>query len=135
MGDPAGRLAGLGVGPGVVVAVHLRNSCEYVVSEFAIQKLAAIRVPLNEQMGVPELGYCLAHSRAQVLITHADLPRAKDLEAQPFMIVVGAAPDRPLAEGQAHTSTRPRSKACCASTRLYAKLRLSGFPTPIGARR
>lgn len=97
-------LAGLGVGPGVAVAVHLRNSCEYVVSEFAILKLAAVRVPLNEQMGVPELGYCLAHSGAQVLITHSDLPRANDLPARPFMIVVGAAPDEPLDAGHVHWS-------------------------------
>jgi fatty-acyl-CoA synthase/long-chain acyl-CoA synthetase len=97
-------LAGLGVGPGVAVAVHLHNSCEYVVSEFAILKLAAIRVPLNEQMGVSELSYCLAHSGAQVLITHADLPRANDLPAKPFMIVVGAVPDQPLDAGQTHWS-------------------------------
>ncbi len=104
-------LAGLGVGPGVAVAVHLRNSCEYVVSEFAILKLAAIRVPLNEQMGVPELCYCLAHSGAQILITQADLPRANNLEAQPFMIVVGAAPDQPPNEGHAHWSDVLAEKA------------------------
>lgn len=97
-------LAGMGVGPGVAVAVHLRNSCEYVVSEFAILKLAAIRVPLNEQMGVPELGYCLAHSGAKVLITQADLPRANDLKVQPFTVVVGASPDQPLEERQVNWS-------------------------------
>ena len=98
----AACLADRGVGPGVAVAVHLRNSAEYVVCEFAILKLAAIRVPLNEQMGAPELGYCLAHSGAQVLITNADLPRASNLPAEPFMIVVGAAPDQCLNARQVH---------------------------------
>ena len=55
-GRLASCLASLGAGPGVSVAVHLRNGYEYVVAEFAILKLAAIRVPLNELMGVPELG-------------------------------------------------------------------------------
>ena len=114
-------LTGLGVGPGVAVAVHLRNSCEYVICEFAILKLAAIRVPLNEQMGVPELGYCLAHSGAQVLITQADLPRANDLEAPPFMIVVGAAPDRPLTEGQAHWSDAMAAQAAFEPLTAHAE--------------
>ena len=98
----AAYLAGLGVAPGVAVAVHLRNSCEYVVSEFAILKLAAIRVPLNELMGAPELGYCLAHCGAQVLITNADLPHASGLHTEPFVIVVGGEPHQPLAAGQVH---------------------------------
>lgn len=96
----AGFLATRGVGPGVAVAVHLRNSCEYVVSEFAILKLAAIRVPLNEQMGVPELGYCLDHSGAQVLITNFDLPRAQGLQRELVELIVGASPNEPLAAKQ-----------------------------------
>lgn len=100
----AGYLADLGVGRGTAVAVHLRNGCEYVVAEFAILKLAAIRVPLNELMGVPELGYCLAHSGAQVLITHADLPKAIGLQDEPFTILVDAEPGRPPTENQAHWS-------------------------------
>ena len=87
----AGFLATRGVGPGVAVAVHLRNSCEYVVSEFAILKLAAIRVPLNEQMGVPELGFCLDHSGAQILITNFDLPRAQGLQRELVELIVGVA--------------------------------------------
>lgn len=100
----AGYLATLGVGPGVAVAVHLRNCCEYVISEFAILKLAAIRVPLNELMGVPELGYCLEHSGAQVLITDSDLPRARDLQRELVTIVVAAKTGAHLPAGQVHWS-------------------------------
>lgn len=95
----AGFLAEQGVGPGVAVAVHLRNSCEYVIAEFAILKLAAVRVPLNELMGIPELGYCLEHSGAQVLITHADLPKAGQAPDGLVAVMVGLAPDQPLAPG------------------------------------
>lgn len=100
----AGFLAEQGVGPGVAVAVHLRNGCEYVVAEFAILKLAAIRVPLNELMGVPELTYCLEHSGAQVLVTNADLPKAIGLNREPFTILVGAEADKSLDKNQAHWS-------------------------------
>lgn len=86
----AAFLVARGVGPGVAVAVHLPNGHEYVVAEFAILKLAAVRVPLNELMGVPELGYCLDHSEAKVLITHEQLPRANGLKEPPLMILVGA---------------------------------------------
>lgn len=100
----ASYLAGLGVGHGTAVAVHLRNGCEYVVAEFAILKLAAIRVPLNELMGVPELGYCLDHSGARILITNADLPKASGLQNEPFTILVDADPGKPLTANQAHWS-------------------------------
>lgn len=96
----AGFLATQGVGPGVAVAVHLRNGCEYVVAEFAILKLAAIRVPLNELMGVPELGHCLEHSGARILIADADLPKASAAQGGLVEIIVGCAPGQPLADGQ-----------------------------------
>jgi fatty-acyl-CoA synthase len=98
----AGFLAEQGVGPGIPVAVHLRNSCEYVITEFAILKLAAIRVPLNEQMGVPELRYCLDHSGAQVLITDFERPRAPGLQSEPVTVFVGAPSQAPMAARQFH---------------------------------
>lgn len=82
-------LADQGVGRGVAVALHLRNGIEYVIAEVAILKLSAIRVPLNELMSSSELSYCLAHSGAQILITHADLPKAEYEVARPLEIIVG----------------------------------------------
>lgn len=97
----ASYLAHKGVGPGIAVAIHLRNGWEYVVSEFAILKLGAIRVPLNELMGAPELGYCLEHSGAHLLITEADLPKASGLQREVRTIVVGAEANS-LEDGQVH---------------------------------
>lgn len=92
----AAFLAVQGVGPEIAVAVHLRNGCEYVVAEFAILKLAAIRVPLNELMGVPELTYCLEHSGAKVLITHWDLPKVNHAQNGPIEVIVGLEASEPL---------------------------------------
>ena len=100
----AGFLAEQGVGPGVAVAVHLRNGCEYVVAEFAILKLAAVRVPLNELMGVPELTYCLEHSGAKVLITHGDLPKADRAQTELVEITVGGKSAEPPAARKVHWS-------------------------------
>ena len=100
----AALLAAQGVGPGIAVAVHLRNGCEYVVAEFAILKLAAIRVPLNELMGIPELTYCLEHSGAKVLITHWDLPKADRAQNGPIEVIVGLESSEQLALGQLNWS-------------------------------
>lgn len=100
----AAFLAAQGVGPGIAVAVHLRNGCEYVVAEFAILKLAAIRVPLNELMGIPELTYCLEHSGAKVLITHWDLPKAGRAKNGPIEVIVGLESSEQLASGQLNWS-------------------------------
>ena len=100
----AAFLAAQGVGPGIAVAVHLRNGCEYVVAEFAILKLAAIRVPLNELMGIPELTYCLEHSGAKVLITHWDLPKADRAQNGPIEVIVGLESSEQLALGQLNWS-------------------------------
>ena len=72
----AAYLAERGVDEGKVVALHLRNSIEYVIADMAILKLCAIKLPLNELMAPDELAYCLDHSEAAALIRHDSLPEA-----------------------------------------------------------
>lgn len=71
----ASFLAQNGIGAGDRIALHLRSCAEYVIADLAILKLAAVKVPLNELMSPSELAYCLEHSEASVLISHASLPR------------------------------------------------------------
>ena len=71
----ASFLAQNGIGAGDRIALHLRSCAEYVIADLAILKLAAVKVPLNELMSPSELSYCLKHSEASVLISHASLPR------------------------------------------------------------
>lgn len=95
-GELAAFLRGEGVGRGDRIALHLRNCAEYVVADLAILKLCAVKVPLNELMSPVELAYCLDHSEATVLISHASLPLAADLPARLAVriSVADAAPPR-----------------------------------------
>lgn len=72
----AGFLQEKGIRCGERVALHLRNGAEYVIADLAILKLKAVKVPLNELMAPSELEYCLWHSEAAAVISHASLPVA-----------------------------------------------------------
>lgn len=72
----AGFLQEKGIRRGERVALHLRNGAEYVIADLAILKLKAVKVPLNELMAPSELEYCLWHSEAAAVISHASLPVA-----------------------------------------------------------
>lgn len=64
-----------GLARGDRVALHLRNSIEYVVADLAILKAALVKVPLNEFMTAGEVAWCLGHSGARALIAHSSLPQ------------------------------------------------------------
>lgn len=72
----AGFLQEKGIRRGERIALHLRNGAEYVIADLAILKLKAVKVPLNELMAPSELEYCLWHSEAAAVISHASLPVA-----------------------------------------------------------
>lgn len=75
--DLAARLAsglqGLGVGPGSVVAVMMRNEPAYLSTMLAVQKLGAYYVAVNWHFMREDAGFVLADSGARVFIVHADL--------------------------------------------------------------
>ncbi len=96
----AGYLSRQGLGRGARIALHLRNSAEYVVAELAILKLAAVRIPLNELMSRPELAYCLQHAGAQVLIAHAGLPQPEVINNAPAVLRVSVPDDMPARPGE-----------------------------------
>ena len=75
----AAFLQARGVARGDRVALHLRNGLEYVVSDLALMKICAVKVPLNELMAPDELAYCLGHAEAGALISDASLPQASCL--------------------------------------------------------
>ncbi len=136
----AGYLSRQGMGRGARIALHLRNSVEYVVAELAILKLAAIRIPLNELMGRAELAYCLQHAGAQVLIAHAGLPQPETMEnaaAVLRIIVPDDAPARPaeIAWNEA-TSAPPLGNLIVAAPDDTAILAYTGGTTghPKGVR-
>lgn len=76
-----------------VVALHMRNSIEYIVADLAILKLGAAKCPLNELMSPAELGYCLNHAGVKLLIRHASLPAPDNVaDLTPTCIVVSDGP-------------------------------------------
>jgi long-chain acyl-CoA synthetase len=64
----AGGLAGLGVGPGDVVATMLPNQAEVVTTLFAAWQLGAALTPVNPALTVDEAGYQLSDSSAAVVV-------------------------------------------------------------------
>ncbi len=63
------------------VAILLNNSPEYIISLFAIVKMAGISVPLNTFLTAVELKYILNDSQTKALITSSDfLPLLEELK-------------------------------------------------------
>jgi len=69
----ARSLAGLGIGPGAVVAVQLPNVAAYLISYCAILRLGAVMTTLYLPHRKAELASQLAHSRARAYIGLADI--------------------------------------------------------------
>lgn len=55
------------------VAILLRNCVEYVVTDLAILKLGAVKVPLNEMLSMSDVAYMVGHSGAKALVVHSSL--------------------------------------------------------------
>ncbi|MEH6639205.1 MAG: AMP-binding protein [Porticoccaceae bacterium] len=62
-----------GVGKGDRLAILFRNCIEYVVTDLAILKLGAVKVPLNEMLSASDVAYMIAHSGAKALVVHSSL--------------------------------------------------------------
>ena len=77
----AGSFETLGVKKGDRVAILLRNCVEFVVTDLAILKLGAVKVPLNEMLSVSDVAYMIEHSGAEVLVVHSSLIGKLDRKA------------------------------------------------------
>ena len=65
----AGGLAGLGLGPGDMVVVHMANAPELLVTWFAVTRLGAVLVPSNTANTADELRYLLEVTGARRVVT------------------------------------------------------------------
>jgi long-chain acyl-CoA synthetase len=66
-------LAKLGVGPGVAVAILMRNDISFLEASAGAARLGAYAVPLNWHLAPAEIAYVLGDCEARVLVAHADL--------------------------------------------------------------
>ncbi|WP_456017385.1 non-ribosomal peptide synthase/polyketide synthase, partial [Pseudomonas fluorescens] len=69
----AHRLIAAGVGPDVLVAVHVERSLDMVVGLLATLKAGGAYVPLDPQFPADRLAFMLGDSQAQVLLTQPHL--------------------------------------------------------------
>jgi acyl-CoA synthetase (AMP-forming)/AMP-acid ligase II len=83
-----------GVQPGDRVALWMQNCIEYIVCDFAIAKLGAVRVPLNTFLSDAEVAYRLEDAGAKAVICGSEyMERVQNIlqqtSAQPMVITVG----------------------------------------------
>ena len=69
----AANLHRMGVGKGDRLGILLRNCVEFVVTDLAILKLGAVKVPLNEMLSVSDVSYMIGHSGTKALVVHSSL--------------------------------------------------------------
>jgi fatty-acyl-CoA synthase len=68
--EAARRLVAAGVRHGEHVALWLNNSDDWIFIAFAVQKIGAVLVPINNRFRSRDLAYVLAQSDSAILITH-----------------------------------------------------------------
>jgi fatty-acyl-CoA synthase len=106
IGQLASALAGLGVAPGMTVAVMDWDSHRYLEAYFAVPMMGAVLMTVNIRLAPEQILYCLNHSKSDVLLVHADflpvLDTIKDrLETvRAVILIADGGPARPGA-GQA----------------------------------
>ncbi|MEA1917203.1 MAG: long-chain-fatty-acid--CoA ligase [Campylobacterota bacterium] len=72
----AAYLHALGVKAGDRVALITPNSLEFVISLFAVSKLGAVFIGLNNQLTLSEYSYMLNDCSAKILITHSSFKKS-----------------------------------------------------------
>lgn len=72
-GNLAAHLYSMGVARQDRVAILLRNCIEFVITDLAIIKLGAVKVPLNEMLSMSDVGYMVGHSGAKAMVVHSSL--------------------------------------------------------------
>lgn len=70
--ETAAMLDALGCAHGTVVAVLARNSAQYVIDLFAIARVGAILLPLNNRLHPTELAFILEHAQADLLLADGE---------------------------------------------------------------
>lgn len=111
----AGHLAGQGVRPGDVVALHLAPSIDYAVCYAAIVRLGAIATGVNPRHGPRECSGIAARCRPRVVVTESKGGSAGDADAGiwgeatvvPLEEVVGAEPGPPPARKHRGVASDP----------------------------
>ncbi len=104
----AHRLIAAGVGPDVLVAVHVERSLDMVVGLLATLKAGGAYVPLDPQFPADRLAFMLEDSRARVLLTQ---PQLLDRLTQPQGLQVLLVEDTGAEEHNPQVNVTPQHLA------------------------
>jgi fatty-acyl-CoA synthase/long-chain acyl-CoA synthetase len=69
----AAQLRALGLNKGDRLAIVLRNCVEFAITDLAILKLGAVKVPLNEMLSRSDVSYMIGHCGARMMVVHSSL--------------------------------------------------------------
>jgi fatty-acyl-CoA synthase len=107
----AHQLRALGVGPGDAVAMYLRNRPEFLVTDVAVNRIGAIKAPVNYMLARDSVEYILGAAAPKVLVVDPTLVAAAEealagSAARPAILVVPA-PGADVPEGAAWLAGPP----------------------------
>lgn len=97
----ANALFQLGIQPGDCISLWMQNCIEYIVCEFAIAKLGAVRVPMNTFLSEAEVAFRLEDAEVKAVICgkeYLDSVRntLQQISIQPLVITVGGEEENSL---------------------------------------
>jgi len=101
IGQLASALTGLGVEPGMTVAVMDWDSHRYLEAYFAVPMMGAVLMTVNVRLASEQLVYCLNHSKSDILLVHADfLPVIESIRdrletVRTVVLIADGAPESP----------------------------------------
>jgi fatty-acyl-CoA synthase/long-chain acyl-CoA synthetase len=70
------QLRSLGVGVGDPVAIYTRNRFEFAVTDVAVARIGAVKVPINFMLAADTVGYILQATKARVVVVDDQLAGA-----------------------------------------------------------
>ena len=80
-------LKGMGVGPDVLVGLHVPRSLELVIGALAIQKAGGAYVPLDPSYPADRIALYIADSAAPVIVTRSDIAAALPANAAQTLVI------------------------------------------------
>ncbi|MGH8802837.1 MAG: class I adenylate-forming enzyme family protein, partial [Casimicrobiaceae bacterium] len=99
-----------GLAKGDRIAIAGRNTARHVLAIFAVAKLGAICVPVNDELGVDELSYMLAHASISGMMATRDalpvLQRACECrQVNPWYVLLDDDPSLPIWQSEEVTES------------------------------
>jgi fatty-acyl-CoA synthase/long-chain acyl-CoA synthetase len=124
----------VGIGPGDVVAILTGNRAEFLVSDVAVARLGAVKLPINQLLPPSTVGYMLEHSGAGVVVVappHTELAQAALAEFGGAIPVIQVMDAGPGVDGAVAFPERPATGPAVPGCALVAARPPGGAPAAL----